>query len=82
MRSPTDARLAVLRELARDYMGDITTRMVQQLYVQRFGPGDWRGKARQDLAQLTGEGLLICDDTDPARRVHRLNHAHTEARHG
>ncbi|MFF2227688.1 hypothetical protein ACFVV7_30730 [Streptomyces globisporus] len=72
MRSPTDARLAVLRDLARDYMGDITTRMVQQLYVRKFGPGDWRGKARQDLAQLTGEGLLICDDTDPARRVHRL----------
>ncbi|MFI1524976.1 hypothetical protein [Streptomyces griseus] len=76
MRSPTDARLAVLRELARDYMGDITTRMVQQLYVQRFGPGDWRGKARQDLAQLVGEGLLICDDTDPGRRAFRLNHAH------
>lgn len=72
MRNPTDARLAVLRDLARDYQGDITTRMVQQLYVRRFGPGDWRGKARQDLAQLTGEGLLICDDTDPARRVHRL----------
>ncbi|MFB8101312.1 hypothetical protein ACFC3O_00495 [Streptomyces sp. NPDC056007] len=80
MKSPTEARLAVLRELARDYMGDITTRMVQQLYVSRFGPGDWRGKARQDLAQLTGEGLLICDDTDPERRVHRLNHAHGDAR--
>ncbi|MFB6696336.1 hypothetical protein [Streptomyces rubiginosohelvolus] len=76
MRSPTDARLAVLRDLVRDHVGDVTTRMVQQLYVQQFGPGDWRGKARQDLAQLTGEGLLICDDTDPARRVHRLNHAH------
>ncbi|MFI2314126.1 hypothetical protein AMK17_25195 [Streptomyces sp. CB00072] len=76
MRTTTDARLLELRNLARDYMGDITTRMVQQLYVAKFGPGDWRGKARQDLAQLTGEGLLICDDTDPARRVHRLNHAH------
>ncbi|MFD5975522.1 hypothetical protein [Streptomyces bacillaris] len=80
MRSPTDARLVVLRELVRDYMGEITTRMVQQLYVARFGPGDWRGKARQDLAQLVGEGLLICDDTDPGRRVHRLNHAHGDTR--
>lgn len=76
MKSPTDARLAVLRELARDYMGDITTRMVQQLYVAKFSPGDWRGKARQDLAQLTSEGLLICDDRNPDGRVFRLNHAH------
>ncbi|WP_354596807.1 hypothetical protein R1Y80_09665 [Streptomyces sp. JL1001] len=76
MRMPTEARLMVLRKMASDTVGNITTRMVQQLYVQQFGPGDWRGKARQDLAQLTGEGLLICDDTDPARRVHRLNHAH------
>ncbi|MFJ9573610.1 hypothetical protein [Streptomyces bacillaris] len=80
MRSPTDARLTVLRELARDYQGEITTRMVQRLYVSRFGPGDWRGKARQDLAQLVGEGLLICDDTNPDRRVHRLNHAHGDTR--
>ncbi|POG47134.1 hypothetical protein BV881_12410 [Streptomyces sp. ZL-24] len=80
MRSPTDARLVVLRELARDYQGEITTRMVQQLYVSRFGPGDWRGKARQDLAQLVGEGLLICDDTDPGRRTFRLNHAHGDTR--
>lgn len=74
--SPTADRLTALRAMARDYQGDITTRMVQQLYVNRFGPGDWRGKARQDLAQLTGEGLLLCDDSDPGRRVHRLNHAH------
>ncbi|MFJ9318288.1 hypothetical protein [Streptomyces globisporus] len=82
MKNPTDARLAVLRELARDYMGDITTRMVQQLYVSKFGPGDWRGKARQDLAQLTGEGLLICDDRDPGRRVFRFNHAKGGHVHG
>ncbi|PJN31338.1 hypothetical protein CG717_16370 [Streptomyces sp. CB02613] len=82
MRSPTDARLAVLRELARDHVGDITTRMVQQLYVSKFGPGDWHDKARQDLAQLTGEGLLICDDTDPGRRVHRFNHAKGGHVHG
>ncbi|MFE2936692.1 hypothetical protein [Streptomyces sp. NPDC059278] len=74
--SPTATRLTALRILARDYQGDITTRVVQQLYVRRFGPGDWRAKARQDLAQLAGEGLLIRDETDPGRRCYRLNHAH------
>lgn len=74
--SPTAARLTVLRAMVRDYQGDITTRMVQLLYVRRFGPGDWRGKARQDLAQLTTDGLLLVDDTDPGRRVHRLNHVY------
>ncbi|MEU0133363.1 hypothetical protein ABZ172_04880 [Streptomyces sp. NPDC006296] len=72
MRNPTDARLTVLRALAREYQGPITTRVVQTLYANRFGPGDWRGKARQDLAQLVGEGLLVLDDTDPGRRVFRL----------
>ncbi|MFG2670815.1 hypothetical protein [Streptomyces sp. NPDC048445] len=74
--NPTAARLAVLRAMVRDYQGDITTRMVQQLYVRRFGPGDWRGKARQDLAQLTADGLLLVDDTDPGKRRFRLNHAY------
>ncbi|MFE4334051.1 hypothetical protein ACFRQM_32955 [Streptomyces sp. NPDC056831] len=78
--SPTAARLAALRALAREYQGDITTRVIQQYYVSKFGPGDWRGKARQDLSRLTGEGLLILDDTDPGRRVFRLNHAHGGAR--
>ncbi|MEW2069008.1 hypothetical protein [Streptomyces sp. NPDC007346] len=72
----TDTRLAAIRALALDYQGDITTRMVQHLYIDKFGPGDWRGKARRDLAQLTRDGLLICDTTDPGRRVFRLNHAH------
>lgn len=82
MKSPTNARLTVLRAMASDTVGDITTRMVQQLYVSKFGPGDWRGKARQDLAQLTGEGLLICDDTDPGRRTFRFNHAKGGHLHG
>lgn len=73
MRGPTGARLTVLRALVRDYQGPITTRVVQQLYARRFGTGDWQGKARQDLAQLVGEGLLVVDDTDPGRRVFRLN---------
>lgn len=72
----TADRLAVLRALARDYQGELTTRIVQQRYTARFGKGDWRSKARQDLAQLTGEGLLICDETDPGRRCYRLNYAH------
>lgn len=75
MRNPTTARLLALRAWVRNQQGQITTRMVQQLYVQQFGHGDWRGKARQDLAQLTSEGLLVCDDGDPGRRVFRLNHA-------
>ncbi|MFJ6615420.1 hypothetical protein ACIQPT_34665 [Streptomyces sp. NPDC091289] len=82
MRTTAEARLMVLRALVRDHVGDITTRMVQHLYVAKFGPGDWRGKARQDLAQLVGEGLLICDDSDPGRRVHRFNHAKGGHVHG
>ncbi|WP_328920684.1 hypothetical protein OG911_28185 [Streptomyces sp. NBC_00208] len=72
----TAERLATLRALARDYQGELTTRVVQRRYAHRFGPGDWRAKARQDLAQLTGEGLLLLDETDPGRRCYRLNYAH------
>ncbi|MGW1463884.1 hypothetical protein ACWCPT_05950 [Streptomyces sp. NPDC002308] len=71
--SPTAARLTALRALVREYEGPITTRIVQNLYARRFGAGDWQGKARQDLAQLVGEGLLVRDDSDPGRRVFRLN---------
>ena len=71
MRNPTDARLTLLRALVRDYQGPITTRVVQKLYATRIGPGQWQGKARQDLAQLVGEGLLVVDD--PGRRVFRIN---------
>ncbi|MEV5851455.1 hypothetical protein [Streptomyces anulatus] len=77
MRTPTQARLRILRDLVRDYQGDITTGMVQKLYVREFGAGDWRGKARTDLAQLAKEGLLILDDRDPDARVFRRNHAYT-----
>jgi hypothetical protein len=69
-------RLALLRRLARDYQGDITTGVVRRLYVQHFGKGDWRRTARRDLAQLTEQGLLIRDTTDPGRNCYRLNHAH------
>lgn len=80
MRNPTDARLTALRAMVQGTTGEITTRTVQTLYVTTFGPGDWRGKARQDLAQLVDEGLLILDDTDPGRRRFRRNHAHGETR--
>ncbi|WWM24839.1 hypothetical protein QBW33_13235 [Streptomyces sp. B21-104] len=73
MRNPTDARLTALRALVRSHQGPITTRVVQNLYGQTFGPGQWQGKARQDLAQLVGEGLLVVDDSDPGRRVFRIN---------
>ncbi|MZF56891.1 hypothetical protein GTX53_24185 [Streptomyces sp. SID5594] len=76
MRTPTQARLRILRDLVRDYQGDIKTGMVQKHYVSKLGPGDWRGKARQDLDQLAREGLLIRDDRNPDARVFRLNHAH------
>ncbi|MFD9834462.1 hypothetical protein [[Kitasatospora] papulosa] len=72
MRNPTDARLTVLRNLVRSHQGPITTRVVQTLYGQKFGAGQWQGKARQDLAQLVGEGLLVVDDSDPGRRCFRL----------
>ncbi|WP_327329876.1 hypothetical protein OG265_27025 [Streptomyces sp. NBC_01208] len=72
MRNPTDARLTALRALIRGYQGPITTRVVQHLYGQKFGAGQWQGKARQDLAQLVGEGLLVVDDSDPGRRCFRL----------
>lgn len=75
MRNPTTARLKVLAAMAADYQGNLTAAIVTRLYVRRFGEGDWRGKARQDLAALVDEGLLIRDDTDPDRRVFRYNHA-------
>ncbi|MDW4900611.1 hypothetical protein RB625_19570 [Streptomyces californicus] len=76
MRTPTQARLQILRTLVRDYQGDITTGLVQKHYVAKIGAGDWRAKARQDLDQLVRDGLLIRDDRDPDTRVFRLNHAH------
>jgi hypothetical protein len=76
MRNPTTARLKVLQAMAADYQGTITAAAVTRLYVSRFGEGDWRGKARQDLAALVDKGVLIRDDSDPDRRVFRFNHAH------
>ncbi|WP_329163958.1 hypothetical protein OHB49_29020 [Streptomyces sp. NBC_01717] len=69
-------RLALLRATARDYKGELTTRVVQRLYAEKFGPGDWRRAARQDLTTLAEQGLLICDTTDPGRTCYRFNYAH------
>lgn len=52
-------RLRLLRWAASQWKGEWTTRRVQHLYQARFGPGDWRRKARGDLDQLARQGLLI-----------------------
>lgn len=77
--SATD-RLALLRRAIRDYEGEWTTRMVQRLYRARGYDAPLRKTARDDLALLHRQGLLVCDDTDPGRRRYRLNHAHGGAR--
>ncbi|MFE5090640.1 hypothetical protein ACFRCI_09595 [Streptomyces sp. NPDC056638] len=73
-------RLAILRRAIRDYEGVWTTRMVQQLYRARGYAAPYRRTAKQDLVTLHRQGLLVLDDTDPGRRVYRLNHAHGGAR--
>lgn len=73
-------RLALLRRAVRDHQGEWTTNRVQELYRSRAYAAPFRRTARQDLAALTRQGLLVLDDTDPGRRVFRLNHAHGGAR--
>ena len=68
-------RLTILRRAIRDYQGEWTTRRVWQLYRARGYNAPQRKTARDDLALLQRQGLLILDDTDPCRRVFRLNHA-------
>lgn len=69
-------RLTILRCAIRDYQGEWTTRRVSQLYRTKGHSAPMRKTARDDLALLHRQGLLILDDTDPGRRVFRLNHAH------
>ncbi|MFJ1695740.1 hypothetical protein ACIOHC_11400 [Streptomyces sp. NPDC088252] len=73
-------RLALLRRAVRDHQGEWTTRRVRELYRSRAYDAPFRRTARQDLAVLARQGLLVLDDTDPGRRVFRLNHAHGGAR--
>jgi hypothetical protein len=66
-------RLALLRAAAAEWQGEWTTRRTQHLYQARFGPGDWRRKARSDLDLLAQQGLFI--EHGPANRRHfTLNH--------
>ncbi|MFF1686061.1 hypothetical protein [Streptomyces sp. NPDC058254] len=60
-------RLAALRLAVLDLGGEWTTRRVQRVYVEAFGPGPWRRTARRDLAALNREGLLTLNDK-PDRR--------------
>ncbi|WP_326768590.1 hypothetical protein OG978_32365 [Streptomyces sp. NBC_01591] len=73
-------RRALLRRAVRDHQGEWTTHRVQDLYRDRSYDAPFRRTARQDLAVLARQGLLVLDDTDPGRRVFRLNHAHGGAR--
>ncbi|MEE1774492.1 hypothetical protein PUR34_41555 [Streptomyces sp. JV185] len=65
-------RLSILRRAIRDYQGEWTARMVQDLYRAREYAAPKRKTARDDLATLHRQGLLVLDDTDPSRRVFRL----------
>ncbi|MEV6102670.1 hypothetical protein [Nocardia sp. NPDC051981] len=49
---------------------------MQRLYRAREYAAPLRKTARDDLATLARQGLLVLDDTDPGRRCYRLNHAH------
>ncbi|MEU3219989.1 hypothetical protein [Streptomyces sp. NPDC006971] len=68
-------RLSILRRAVRDYQGEWTTCRVQRLYRARAYAAPFRRTARQDLAVLARQGLLVLDDTDPGRRVFRLARA-------
>ncbi|MGW3164784.1 hypothetical protein ACWC9Q_18310 [Streptomyces sp. NPDC001142] len=68
-------RLSLLRRAVRDSRGEWTTHRVQELYRSRAYAAPFRRTARQDLAVLARQGLLVLDDTDPGRRVFRLAHA-------
>ncbi|MFF8716211.1 hypothetical protein ACF07T_32970 [Streptomyces sp. NPDC015184] len=64
-------RLALLRRAVRDDRGEWTTHRVQELYRSREYAAPFRRTARQDLAVLARQGLLVLDDTDRGRRVFR-----------
>lgn len=73
MTAPDIDRLQLLRRAVRDWPGQWTTRRAQHLYQARFGPGDWRRKARRDLDLLAQQGLLA--ESGPENRRHfTLNH--------
>ncbi|MFJ9799906.1 hypothetical protein [Streptomyces sp. NPDC101145] len=67
----TATRLDTLRDAVRTQPGEWTTHRVLRLYKTRGHNVPFRGTARRDLAQVTREGLLDLDDTNPGRRVFR-----------
>lgn len=67
MTAEDKARLRLLRRSARDWRGQWTTRRTQHLYQARYGPGDWRRKARADLDALAQQGLLVEHGPENAR---------------
>ncbi|MFD9047628.1 hypothetical protein [Streptomyces zaomyceticus] len=52
-------RLTVLRRAIRDHAGDWTTGMVVRLYTERGLHVPCRKTARDDLARLARQGLLV-----------------------
>ncbi|MCX4601175.1 hypothetical protein OG402_11820 [Streptomyces anulatus] len=81
-RPPLKSRLALLLAHVQEHGGEWTTRRVQKLYAAAEQSAPLRTTARKDLHALHAMGWLVLDTTDPGRRCYRLNHAHTEARHG
>jgi hypothetical protein len=77
----TAPRLDILRTAVRTQHGEWTTHRVLRLYKTRGHNVPFRGTARRDLAQVTREGLLTRDDTDPGRRVFRPRHTHLTKQH-
>ncbi|MFJ8855153.1 hypothetical protein [Streptomyces sp. NPDC102437] len=64
-------RLALLRHAVQDDQGEWTTDRVRDLCRAREYAAPFRRTARQDLAVLAKQGLLVLDDTDRGRRVFR-----------
>lgn len=72
MSAEDEKRIRLLRWAAAQWKGEWTTRRVQHLYQARFGPGEWRGKARRDLDALAQQELLV-EHGPENRRYFTLN---------
>ncbi|MFK0182487.1 hypothetical protein ACIQVR_41795 [Streptomyces xanthochromogenes] len=60
-------RLAILRQAVREHPGPWTTRTVQTLYKTHGHNAPHRKTARDDLALLARQGLLLCRDERDCR---------------
>lgn len=65
MSAPT--RLALLRRAVRDYQGAWTTQKVRALYAAHNYDAPLRSTARDDLARLARQGLLVQHGPDNNR---------------